>query len=319
MKYLSFSIIIPVAKDENYSSIKEAIKKIIYPKNKIEIIIIFGNQPSKQRNIAAQKAKGDILYFLDNDSTPSKENLNILNTIFQNPDNVIAGGPSLSKNNDSSFQKTVGNAFGSFIGSAQSRSRYNTIGDQRESNELELILCNMAIRRKTFQKLKGFNPKLYPNEENELINRVKKEKGHILYDPTLKVFRSHRKNLLLFIKQIFIYGRGRGEQVYLNISDLTLFPIISLGFNIYLILLIFYTNIYFFIPAFIYLFIISLASLYISINQKKIISFFLLPVIFFLTHFCYGTGFLFGLIKFLFKIQKRKEKFWYQLKWLKKM
>lgn len=319
MKKNKFTIILPVAKGNKYTESLNAIKKLNYPETKIEVIIVTGNQPSIQRNSAAEKAKGDILYFLDNDSLPGKENLNIINRSLNKKNTVVIGGPSLSRKNDSNLQKIEAIALGSFIGSAKSKSRYSQTGHARKSDETELILCNMAIKCDTFIKMKGFNPKLYPNEENELLNRIKNKKGIILYHPELVVFRSHRKTLFKFIKQIFTYGRGRGDQVIISLKHLTLFPVISSGFIIYLLSLLFYNPICYLLPGILYSIIILIASIIKTIKSKIINTVFILPLLYFIIHLFYGVGFICGLFKSIFKIKKSNKKFWFNLKWIKKI
>ncbi len=318
MKKHSFTIIIPVADAAEYRQTLKAIKNFNYSPSKIEIILVFGNQPSRQRNIAAEKAKGDILYFLDNDSIPGKNNLNLINDFFNIKNTGVVGGPSLGKPTDSLFQKSVAQVLASFIGSAKSRSRYMQAGLPRESSELELILCNMAIRKNIFLKHKGFNPILYPNEENELINRIKKTNKKIFYHPDIIIFRSHRKTLFRFIKQIFTYGRGRGEQVVVSFSNLTLFPLISLGFSGYIITLFLFPYPRFFIPGLIYCIIIFYTGI-IKSFQNNIIFIIYLPVLFFIIHTIYGIGFLIGIIKSTLGIKIKKRKFWFKIKCTRKM
>lgn len=321
MKKYSISIIIPAAKDESFQNSLQAVRNLDYDKKKMEVIVVRGNQPSLQRNLSALKAKNEILYFLDNDSEPAAQNLNILNDFFrQNKQAVIMGGPSLSKKEDTVFQKAEGSAFGSFIGSLFSRSRYTGIGELRESNELELILCNLAVKRKEFLVLKGFNISLYPNEENEFINRVqRKKKKTVYYHPGFAVYRSHRKNIPLLVKQIFTYGRGRAEQVCVSIKDLTLFPLVSLGIAGYLLTLPLYSFSLRFLPLLAYGVMILGVTLYKMIRNKHILFLFFLPVIYFIMHTMYGVGFLYGVIKHFFYKRKREKKFWYKIQWIKKI
>ncbi|MBU1078608.1 MAG: glycosyltransferase, partial [Spirochaetes bacterium] len=314
-----FTIIIPVAKDADYSKTLKAIKKLSYNPSKVELILVFGNHPARQRNLAALKAKGDILYFLDNDSVPGKNNLALINQFMQENRTEVMGGPSLAGEKDSSFQKTASLALGSFIGSAFSRSRYTRTGEPRQSDESELILCNMAVNKKLFLKMKGFNPKLYPNEENEFLNRIKKTGKPIFYHPELVVYRGHRKNLSAFIRQIFTYGRGRGEEVSIHPSDITLFPLISLGFNLYIISLLFISFRPLFIPGLIYSFIIIMASLLKTYTSGRMTTLLLLPLLYFVIHTFYGTGFLFGLIRSIIPVKRKKIKFQYKIKWVQKI
>ena len=62
------SVIIPAKSEGLMSSALTALKKVKYPIEKIEVIAVYGQSPSKQRNVGIKKSKGKILYFLDNDS-----------------------------------------------------------------------------------------------------------------------------------------------------------------------------------------------------------------------------------------------------------
>jgi hypothetical protein len=61
-------------------------------------------------------------------------------------------------------------------------------------------------------KLGGFNEALYPNEENALMDEIRKKGGKLLYDPGFFVHRRPRRTLKAFAKMLMTYGRGRAEQ-----------------------------------------------------------------------------------------------------------
>ena len=65
-------------------------------------------------------------------------------------------------------------------------------------------------------ELGGFNEKLYPNEENALMDDIQNSGGRLLYDPELFVHRRPRSTLKSFVKMLMTYGRGRAEQFRLN-------------------------------------------------------------------------------------------------------
>jgi len=67
------SVIIPVKPGEKRIKAIESLKKVDYPVNLVEVFISYGFNPSRQRNEGAKKAKGEILYFLDNDSEPERQ------------------------------------------------------------------------------------------------------------------------------------------------------------------------------------------------------------------------------------------------------
>lgn len=319
MKEHTFTIIIPAAGGEEAGLTLDAVRRLDYPKKKIEVILVRGNQPSRQRNLAAARAAHEILYFLDSDALPDRNNLKILNRLFsRHKDAVLAGGPSLSRETDTLFQKAIGCVFASFAGSAFSRARYARIGKPRISSELELILCNMAVRKDVFRRFSGFDPRLYPNEENEFINRLTRAGEKVYYSPDLAVFRSHRPTLLKFIRQVLTYGRGRSEQVLISFRSITLFPVLSLFIGFYLFLAVLVPRGFIPVPLFIYLAGILGLSVFKAVSGKKPLMLLYLPLLFFLTHTLYGAGFLWGFLKRPWKEKIKREKFRYGMKWIKK-
>jgi cellulose synthase/poly-beta-1,6-N-acetylglucosamine synthase-like glycosyltransferase len=80
----------------------------------------------------------------------------------------------------------------------------------------------MMVSRAIFKKEEGFRPHLYPNEENELLNRLMHSGYQLIYDPAAAVYRPRRKNLPAFCHQSYRYGAGRARQmkVYPCLSDL---------------------------------------------------------------------------------------------------
>jgi hypothetical protein len=75
-----------------------------------------------------------------------------------------------------------------------------------------LILCNLAIRRNVFLDTRGFDERLYPNEENELLDRIVSSGRKLIHAPHMAIQRSQRRTLRLFVRQMFSYGRGRAQQ-----------------------------------------------------------------------------------------------------------
>ena len=202
------SIIIPV-KPEGYVKALDAVKLLDYPDDRLEVFIAEGCQPSKQRNEAAKKTSGEILYFLDDDSCPHSYNLRRLAEHFAKSNVAAVGGPSITPQEDSFIQHCFSAIFTSPFGGAGVRKRYMRAGAARETSEKELILCNLAIRASVYRKMGGLNEKLYPNEENELMARIINSGGILIHDPDIYVYRSQRKNIVKFARQIFNYGRGR--------------------------------------------------------------------------------------------------------------
>jgi len=205
------SIIIPVKPGGRVTAL-ERLRLLDYPPEQVELTITEGCWPSRQRNEAAGGAAGKLLLFLDDDALLTPGHLNRVVAHFTGPRIAVVGGPSLTPPGDSPFQRTLGIALASWLGGGGARNRYRATGGPRETGERELILCNLAYRRDVFLSLGGLDERLYPNEENELLDRTGRQGWRLIHDPALAVCRSQRPTYRAFARQFFGYGRGRGEQ-----------------------------------------------------------------------------------------------------------
>ena len=210
----TFSIVIPV-KPGGFVAALNALRRLTYPLQQFEILIAEGSMPSRQRNQAASQARGDLLYFLDDDSRPVPHALELCEAAFQDQTVAVVGGPSLTPADDTRLQRLFGTALGSFFGAGAMRNRYRSVGALRRTTEQELILCNLAFRRELFLAAGGFDERLYPNEENELLDRISATGHALLQDPAMAVERSQRSTLAAFMRQMYAYGRGRAQQTLL--------------------------------------------------------------------------------------------------------
>lgn len=315
----SFSIIIPVKPSSEVKIAIDSIKNSLYPPERYEVIISEGYKPSLQRNQAAKIACGDILLFLDNDTEIVPDLLQMLAENFADKDVAVVGGPNLTHPNDSFIQKAFGCALASKFAHWNMASRYRPIGKKRTAGEKELILCAMAVKRDIFEKLGGFDERLYPNEENELLNRIKSAGYKIIYDPLAISYRSRRKNLIEFVKQIANYGRGRMEQFFVEKFAMNnLFFLGPLIFTLYLIWLFLIRKIIFSIPVLIYFLGAFISSFGFAIKEKRFSLFIILPFIYLIMHISYSYGLLKGLLKKLGK-EKKKENFPVKVKKVKEL
>ena len=147
-------------------------KRLDYPREKLEIIVARGKQPSIQRNAGIRAAHGDIIYFLDDDSVPPPGNLRRVAAAFADPQVEMIGGPNLCPADAPMLEQVFALVHASWLAFGPSRARYAKVGGLRESSEKELILCNLAARRAPMLELGGFNELLYPNEENALMDEL---------------------------------------------------------------------------------------------------------------------------------------------------
>lgn len=289
-----FSFIIPVKPGGTITALKalHGLNSEAFP---FEVLVSEGCRPSLQRNMAVQEAAGDIVYFLDDDSQVAVSCLAIVAGIMADPAVGVAGGPSLTPADDSPLQRAFGYALASPLGAGGMRNRYRKVGQPRVTTEKELILCNLAIRREVFLAAGGFDERLYPNEENELLDRISASGLKLMHAPQMAVERSQRKTLRLFIRQMFSYGRGRAQQTLISrsISPLSFAP---LGLLIYLVSLpvgLSFTSLWL-TPLILYLVLdvlFSIMGLFSSRKWSKGLLLFIFPLL----HISNGCGLLYGL------------------------
>jgi succinoglycan biosynthesis protein ExoA len=212
------SITVLIAARPGQAEIKAvaASRALDYPADRLEVIVARGTQPSAQRNAALKAARGDLIYFLDDDSAPEPGNLRRAVAHFQDPKVEMVGGPNLCPREAPPLEQVFALVLASWLAFGPSRARYAAVGQVRETGEKELILCNLLARRKPMLELGGFNEALYPNEENALMDELQKRGGKLIYDPQLVVHRRPRSSLRAFAKMLLTYGRGRAEQFRLH-------------------------------------------------------------------------------------------------------
>jgi succinoglycan biosynthesis protein ExoA len=303
---LRFSVIIPV-KPGGYVKALERLSRVTYPPEKIEILVAEGRCPSSQRNRAAAEAGGDILYFLDDDSLVGHGFLGTAAAHFDDPRVAVAGGPSLTPDTDSLLQHAFGMVFISRFGGGGVRNRYRWSDGVRATGEHELILCNLSFREDVFLENGGFDERLYPNEENELMDRIAASGMLLIHDPAMSVERSQRRTVRAFARQLFGYGRGRAEQTVISgkIKPVTFIPAL---FLIYLVSVPFSSGGLFLLPLACY----GAAALFASVREwlrkGQLRPALLLPFLFPLFHCSFGIGMLRGFIGYPFRRENALER-----------
>ncbi len=297
---IKVSIIIPVKPGGEVRALAR-LHAVDYSYEEWEVIVAEGCSPSRQRNQAAAQASGNILYFLDDDSQVSPGFLKRAVQHYADPKVASVGGPSLTPDTDTILQHAFGMTFTSMLGGGGMRNRYRRIGEVRSTGDQELILCNLSFRREVFLGNGGFDERLYPNEENELMERIRRAGGLLIHDPDLAVFRSHRPTFNAFCRQLFTYGRGRGEQTVISgvVKPITLIPSF---FLLYLLLTPFVNKPVYYLPLLCYLIAVVAFAVWGAVRgEGRLRAATLLPFLFPLFHICYGAGVIRGLILPRFK------------------
>ena len=288
------TVVIPARPDEAHVKAAVVARQLSYPTEKLEVLIARGRHPSVQRNSALKAARGEIIYFLDDDSLPEPENLRRAISFFSKAEVQMVGGPNLCPPDAPPLEQAFALTMGSWLAFGPSCARYRSVGPIRNSSEKELILCNLLARREALLNLGGFNEKLYPNEENALMDQLQERGGKLVYDPELIVYRRPRSTWKAFLKMLLNYGRGRAEQFRAHPTLGSALNFVPPLFCIYLLVVGFLPSL-FLIPLFLYCAAV-LAQASVLLPRHKLTWLPRIMLLIFLSHVLYGLGFWRGLI-----------------------
>lgn len=160
--------------------------------------------PAIARNAGAKKARGKILLFLDADTKPSRNLLEIYSKVFKNQNVVAATGPIRP------LEKA-----GSLVSSGYSFVSVFFVQGSIMIGRPSVVGANFAVRKDAFEKVKGFNPEMITYEDWDLSIRLRKY-GRISFLNNAVVYTSIRRIKEWGISGFFNYYVG-------NIARYTLF------------------------------------------------------------------------------------------------
>ena len=234
------SILIPAYKSE--ATIRECIesaKAIDYPKKEIFVVNDFpDNTPNICRemgvtciqgrrrqgkalalNKAAKKTKGEILFFLDSDTTASPDCLKKLIPWFSQKDIAAVAPKYVVKNRDNFLTRLI-SLENQFINSFfKIHMFFGSLVSFRG--------CGVAIRRDVFEKMGGWPKTLI--EDTDLSARILADGYRIQFEPSAIVKTKEPENLAKLNRQRFRWGKGslfsfiRHRKTYRNNSQFILY------------------------------------------------------------------------------------------------
>ena len=317
-KFMKYSIIIPVVKVNDY--LRENVKKIVslsyldweliivtdscelneWGDKRIKQLVSGKVGPAEKRDLGATKANGEVLVFLDDDSYPSPNLLDIANKYFDNIDCIGIGGPGITPKTDTIKQRASGSIFETKILSGCTE-RYISNGESRLIDDWPSV--NFMVRKTAFDAVNGFNTNYWPGEDTILCQKlIKYYPNGLLYAPELIVWHHRRESVGKHALQVYSYGLHRGYFVRKGIvnSIKLMYFIPSI---LVIIIVISATSIlmnfgggFQFTVFILYVPILFLGFINICYRHGIKVGYAAIPLIL-VTHLCYGLGFIRGIIK----------------------
>jgi mycofactocin system glycosyltransferase len=221
--YPFVSVIIPVHnRPEEINACLESLGQLAYPSEKLEIIVVDDAstdhtpdvikkfnvhlivlEENKKapfcRNLAAQKAKGDILAFIDSDCTADPLWLSELIPAFKDSSIGVVGGRVDSFFHTSLLDRYEQVKSSLMMGSHAKRSREN-------ERFFYVPSCNLLVKRDLFLDIGGFKEELVVGEDVDLCWRLQDAGYPVEFRPIGKIFHKHRNTIRPFCRRRFEYG-----------------------------------------------------------------------------------------------------------------
>ncbi len=226
--YPHVSIIIPVRnRPEEIATCLQSIDRLDYPAEKKEVIVVDDGsddhtprviaafpvqlislkerkQVSYCRNLAAQKAKGEILAFLDSDCVADPLWLKEIIPAFGNQSNGAVGGMVAGYADGKGLDRYESVMSSSHMGSWPKTSR-------SDDRFFYLPTCNLLVRRMVFLALGGFKEDMVVGEDVDFCWRLQDQGHHIEYRPIGKVYHAYRNTIRPFFIRRFEYGTSEPQ------------------------------------------------------------------------------------------------------------
>jgi hypothetical protein len=235
-----YTVIVPVRRYRADEPVLASLRETLPAPGTAQILVAEGDHPSLQRNAALNQARGEIIVFLDNDCRLGADFWKELETVLSRPEVEIVGGPALLCPNATPLEEIFHALLTHVLIVGPVAARYGPRGGFRATTQMELILCNMAARRSIFAKIGFLSTRLYPNEENEWLDRAHAAGIGIYYLPTLQVSRPQRSGWGAMGRTLLRYGIGRTRQFQVSgwrftphqiLPVILLFPALALVFG----------------------------------------------------------------------------------------
>ena len=170
------------------------------------------------RNLGYEKASGEILCYIDDDSFVSKGWLKGIEKAFLDPEVILVGGPCLPKY-ESNPPKWI-NKLWNKIGYGKSLGYLSLIDCGEKAKEISafyILGCNFIVRKEILLQLEGFHPDGMPMDlvlyrgdgESYVSRRIIEMNALVKYEPEVMIHHfipTSRMNFKYFCTRSFYQG-----------------------------------------------------------------------------------------------------------------
>lgn len=262
-----------------------------------------GLRVGEARNQIIEKSTGKYLCFIDDDIELPNNYFVKAKSIISNNKNVdVFGGPDQTKENASDFQLILGEVMKSFFAMGPTAKRHRSIGHCVESgNEINLILCNLWMKKSIFNEGYNFPRNYIRNEENILLGQLKRNNKSLIYSSDLIVFHERKNSIKKLTRATYYSGVFRTYGFFDESTTFQWYFLIPQILLLLLVLSLFMSVKLSGLLVILYLMLITFKSMSIALKLKKLSALTLGMTFFLVYNFIYTIGMFSGYIKVLNK------------------
>ena len=177
---------------------------------------------NKARNMGIRFARGDILYFLDDDCfLPHEQHLkNIVQAHENHPESAGIGGPYKTEGNLRGMEKFYHESSELWLDKASRSSKFIAFGGIKQAGHQssQLLGGNASYKKFIFEKGYYFDPAIVFGGSEESFNNSIKKYG-LIRDENLWVYHHLQLKGFDFIKKSFKQGEGAFKNQFKNLKE----------------------------------------------------------------------------------------------------
>jgi cellulose synthase/poly-beta-1,6-N-acetylglucosamine synthase-like glycosyltransferase len=174
----------------------------------VRLIRLDKGGPSRARNAGVEAARGDLIAFTDGDCIVDTQWLNELEKGFTGPEVAGVGGDQTSPDDETARGKTI-QAFFKTIGFMTDYIKTErTLGETNHNPS-----CNVAYRKSVLREVGGFDETLWPGEDLDLDERIRRRGYKLVYNPAAVVGHYRPQTYREFARMMWRYGACQWELI----------------------------------------------------------------------------------------------------------